>query len=308
MNGAGRRRAAASHFPSARSLAPAAALLLIAAATLGACNVSMERVTRLDQRTFDIAAGAQANLTVDTFNGHITVTAMAQATADVSVTAVGTGASKDIAQSALDSVNVAITQNGATLSVAATASGDGPPGGGRGADVDITLPPNVALTLTSSNGRIEATNVNGFVHARTSNGEIVTRAGRDLDLETSNGAITMSQPAGTIVAHTSNAAVDILNADSVVADVVSSNGPISLSGSLGAGDQHFQTSNGSLDLRLPPAQGFSITAQTINGAVRTDFPGVAVNGTSVSGTTGDGSARITAETSNGAISVTRLTP
>lgn len=283
-------------------------MLLAAASTLAACNVALEPVTRLDQRTFDIASGAQTSLTVGTFNGHITVTAMAQATADITVTAVGTGPSRDIAQQALDSVSVAMTQSGAALSVAVTTTGDGPVGGGRSADVDVILPPEASLTLTSSNGWIEATNVKGTVHARTSNGQIVTRAGHDLDLETSNGTITMSQPAGTLTAHTSNAAIDILNADSVVADVESSNGPLSFSGSLRAGDQSFRTSNGSLDLRLPPGQGFSLAAHTTNGAVRTDFPGLTVSGATASGTTGDGSARVTAETSNGALSVTRLTP
>lgn len=295
-------------FGLARAAAFAVVALLVALAALGACSVVGQRVTHVDHQVFDIAAGGHTDLTVATFNGHITVTAMGEGTADVTVTSFGSGPSTDIAQAALDSVNVRISQSVAAMNVTATPSGNGPAGGDRGADVDAILPPNASLTLTTSNGRIEAANVNGSVTATTSNGEIVSRAGHDLHLETSNGTITMSQPAGTVVAHTSNAAVDILNADGMVADVESSSGAISFSGSLGGGDQLFRTSNGSLDLRLPAGQGFSIAARSSNASVTTDFAGVIVNGASLSGTVGDGSARITAETSNGALSVLRLTP
>jgi DUF4097 and DUF4098 domain-containing protein YvlB len=282
--------------------------LAFATTALSACDAGMPRVTRNEHRTFEVPVGAHTDVAVGTFNGHINVTAVGEGKVDVSVTAYARARSTDIAQSALDMVAVKLEQGDGTVIVTAAPSGDGPAGSERGADVDVVLPRNSSLTLVTSNGRIEAINVQGYVLATTSNGEIVTRAGHDVHLESSNGSITMSKPQGAVVARTSNAAVDILDADRVSADVFTSNGAIAFSGTLAPGDHRFQTSNAGLSLRLPADQGFSIDGHTTNATATTDFAGLTAAAGSVSGTVGDGSARITAEASNGTLSVTRLAP
>jgi hypothetical protein len=291
----------------ARGTATALAVIL-AAAALSACNSGSSRAILHSHQSFDVAIGAHTELGVTTFDGHINVTAIGEGTIDVSVTAFGSGATQDAAKSAVDTVDVAITRAGEGLTVLATAKSDAPFGTRRGADVDVVLPPNSSLTLVTSNARIEAINVHGSVLATTSNAEIVARGGRDLHLQTSNGAVTMSEPAGTIQAITSNAAVDILNADRVLASLDTSNGTIAFSGSLAPGDHVFRTTNAALSLRLPGDQGFTVSATASNASVTSDFAGISASGASLAGTAGDGSANITAETSNGSISIARLKP
>jgi DUF4097 and DUF4098 domain-containing protein YvlB len=283
-------------------------ILALAASAVSACDAASPRVTRNDHRVFDVASGAHTDLAVETFNGHINVTAIGDGKIDVSVTAYASAHSREVAQAALASVTTTADRGDGTLFVRAQPSGDGPLGSERGADVDVVLPRNSSLTLVTSNGRIAAINVLGYIQAATSNGEIVSRGGHDLRLNTSNGAITATQPSGLFAAITRNAAVDILGASDVSADVFSSNGAIAFSGTLGGGEHTFRTSNASLSLRLPAAQGFTIDGHTTNALATTDFAGLAVDGPSISGTVGDGSARITAETSNASLSVTRLAP
>lgn len=293
---------------AARTRMAALAALAVAAVTLGGCNAVSHRATRLDHRAFPIAAGAHTTLSVTTFNGHVNVTAKDNGTADIALAAYATAGSDADAQAALATVTRSLTQSGDNLLVSAQAAGDGPLVSTRGADVDITLPPNADLTLVTSNGRIEAVNVNGRINAQTSNGEVVTRAGHDLQIQTSNASVTMTQPQGSIAVQTSNGAVDILDADGVVADVHSSNAELSFSGSLAAGEHTFRTSNGSLTLHFPPSQGFTLQAATSNADVSGDFSGIAASGSSLAGTTGDASAHVSADTSNGSLTVTRLVP
>jgi hypothetical protein len=283
-------------------------VLATAAAAVSACDATSPRVTSNDHRVFEVPIGAHTDLAVETFNGHINVTAVGDGKIDVSVTAYGRAQSREAAQAALASVTTDVDQGEGTLLVRAQPSGEGPVGSERGADVDVVLPRNSSLTLVTSNGRIAAINVRGSILAQTSNGEIVSRGGHDLRLFTSNGAITVSQPTGLLAVTTGNAAIDILDASGVSADVFTANGAIAFSGTLGRGDHTFRTSNASLSLRLPATQGFSIDARTTNAAATTDFAGLAVDGPSISGTVGDGTANITAETTNAGLAVARLAP
>jgi DUF4097 and DUF4098 domain-containing protein YvlB len=285
------------------SLLTLAGVLLVA---VPACNVATHRVIRTEHRTFSITG--HTDLVVNTFNGNVTVTAIGLGTADVSVTPHGTGLTEADAQAALDAITVTIHQAGTTLTITATTVGESPIGSSRGADVDVQIPADTAASVTSSNGRVQVINLDGTTTIRTSNGSATVRGGTGLDVETSNGSIELSVPTGTIAAHSSNAGVTVLDARNAVADVSTSNGPISFSGRLIAGPHSFATSNAGLALRLPVDQGFSITGTTSNASVTTDFSGLTAGSTSISGTNGDGSAQVTARTSNGPLSVTKLTP
>lgn len=296
-------------WPRAQSAAVVALALWVAlAAGIAACNPISRRVTRLDHQSYPVPNGGHTSLSVTTFNGRVSVTAAGEGKADVSVTAYGTGGGDADAQAALDAVKVSMSQAGERLVITAQPDGNGPLAATRGADIDVMLPPNSDVTLTTSNGRIEAVNVRGSIVAQTSNGEIVTRAGRNVQAETSNAAVTAVHPTGGLSVRTSNAAVDILNAEAVIADVRSSNAPISFSGSLAGGDHAFVTTNARIDLRLPVWQGFSVLDHGSDTTVTTDFSDLTAARGNLSGQTGDGRAAITVETSNAALSIRRLTP
>ena len=102
------------------------------------------------------------------------------------------------------------------------------------------------------------------VSGHTENGEIDLTLVHDVDVETSNGRITLDGVTGTIRVSTSN-------------------GRIEGSGLEGDGGIDASTSNGAIDLQLEVAQ--DVEARTSNGSIDLSVP--------------DGSYRVNAETSNG---------
>ncbi|MEA2623000.1 MAG: hypothetical protein QOH61_1910, partial [Chloroflexota bacterium] len=190
----------ATRQPHGGGPARAVATIALIAALLGlaGCSTVSQRITRVEHRSLDVPIGAHTDLSVVTFNGHVNVTAIGEGTADVSVTAFGRGLNKADAQTAADAVTVSIDEQPGALIVSAQPRPGTPAGATNGADVDVVLPPNSSLKLVSSNGRVEAINVRGSVVVSTSNGEVVTRGGKDILVETTNGTITMSGPAGSI--------------------------------------------------------------------------------------------------------------
>jgi DUF4097 and DUF4098 domain-containing protein YvlB len=281
-------------------------MLGVAAMLTGCSALGTESASRTEHQSFTVSDSAHTDLTVNTFNGNVTVVGMGEGSIDVTVTSRARGTSQDTAQAALDQIMVTITQDGSGVTVTAEPVGSSAPDG-LGADVDVTLPSDASLQLSSSNGRVEAVDVQGSITARTSNGSITTRDGHDLDLTTSNAAVTATSPAGRLAIHTTNASVDVLNAQAVAATVETSNGQLTFSGSLAPGDQQFHTSNAGISLQLPASQGFSLDGQTSNATVSSDFPLTAA-GSTISGQVGDGSARVSADTSNGTITVSTLVP
>jgi hypothetical protein len=284
------------------------AIVLLTAALLvvPACTAQTHRVIRTEHQTFAITG--HTDLVVNTFNGNVTVTAIGLGTADVSVTPHGTGFSDADANAALATIQVAVDQSGSTLTVTATSVGDAPVGSSRGADVDVQIPIDTAAAVTSSNGQVQVINVSGPTNIRTSNASATTRGGTGLEVETSNGPVTLSGPTGRISVQTSNAGIEVLDAHDGAAQMATSNGPITFSGNLAAGAHTFTTSNAGLSLRFPSDQGFSIDGSTSNGPATTNFPGLSTGSATITGTTGDGSAQISARTSNGPLSVTKLSP
>jgi DUF4097 and DUF4098 domain-containing protein YvlB len=74
------------------------------------------------------------------------------------------------------------------------------------------------------------------------------------------------------------------------------------------GDAEFATVNGSIVLALPAGTGADVDARTVNGDIQTDFP-LEVSGRlskrKLSGRIGGGGRRLSLETVNGSIELTR---
>jgi DUF4097 and DUF4098 domain-containing protein YvlB len=70
------------------------------------------------------------------------------------------------------------------------------------------------------------------------------------------------------------------------------------------GELKVETTNGSVDVRLPASAEFKVNAGTTNGKIQTDFP-VTVQGTfsskDLSGTVGGGGRELRVVTTNGTI-------
>jgi hypothetical protein len=156
---------------------------------------------------------------------------------------------------------------------------DGPRGGvlsraSWSADLRIQVPLGTDLDLSTSNGPIRVTGVEGGVQARSS-----------------NGAVTLQDVRGSVRAETSNGAVT----------VVLATGP-------GAGDAvTLRTSNGPINLHLAETANARLEARTSNGRITSELP-LEMQGrrqNEATGVLGQGEGRIELRTSNGAIRIHR---
>lgn len=142
-----------------------------------------------------------------------------------------------------------------------------------GCNVYLSLPSSLSLDLESSNGAITIVDAKG-----------------NADLWTSNGAITVKNHHGELNAKTSNGAI---NADVVLPK---------------NGDCILKTSNGAITLSIPDKTSAMMEASTSNGRVEIKNLSVTVikmEKTDFKGKMGNGEGNIELETSNGNVFIKR---
>lgn len=157
---------------------------------------------------------------------------------------------------------------------------------------EVRIPRQANLVLTTSNGLVCVTGVEGVVSARSSNGKVVCEdVAGSVKARTSNGTIVCRGISGPMEVRTSNGSirverVGVLEGEDSISCV---------------------TSNGSIELNLPEDCSFEIHATTSNGRVRTSFPIEQTdgrhNGKRLAGRVGNGGPRIELRSSNGSIRV-----
>lgn len=265
-------------------------IVLILLFGLTGCMVNFGSSQATETVTNSFSTGAQPAIIVETFNGRIDVQAGADGQVAVAVTKTGSGASQRAAEADLKNIDVQMTQNGDTIRVSIKRT-DNNSIGNSGARVDLTVPASAMLDLTTSNGKITSTGIQGDLTLVTSNGEIVVMGGRgSQDLTTSNGRIQLEAQSARVNARTSN-------------------GPISFTGELIDGKHSFETSNGSVDISLPADSQFDLNAHTSNGRVTSEFALQSSRGSEdneLVGTVGDNPAVfIQVQTSNGSITLSK---
>ncbi|HEY3760690.1 MAG TPA: protein kinase [Verrucomicrobiae bacterium] len=140
-------------------------------------------------------------------------------------------------------------------------------------DYTVQVPRGVKLDGVSSvNGRVTISNVNGSIKASTVNGATEVHGARsDLDVSTVNGRVSVD--------------LGVLGADQ---------------------DVTFTAVNGKIDATLPANADATVTASSINGSIASDFPELTVTkdfpvGRHLKGTLGKGGAGVKATVVNGAI-------
>ncbi|HEY3742683.1 MAG TPA: DUF4097 family beta strand repeat-containing protein [Bryobacteraceae bacterium] len=123
-----------------------------------------------------------------------------------------------------------------------------------------------------------------------------------------NGDVEIADIQGDATAHTVNGNVKINATESVEAHTVNGNIVATVSGPNANKTMGFHTVNGSIDLTLPGAASAAVSANTVNGAMSTDFP-ITVKGEfgnkSLAGTIGSGGPEIKMNTVNGSIRLHR---
>jgi hypothetical protein len=139
-------------------------------------------------------------------------------------------------------------------------------------DFTISVPSGVAFDGSTVNGEVTVSGLSSDVRVSTVNGGIEVASSGTVEAKTVNGSITAST------------------------------GAASWSGTL-----DFRTVNGSIRLTLPASAAAAVSAKTLNGDFRSDFPLTVEAGEwgpkQVSGSIGSGGGRLNLETVNGEIEI-----
>jgi DUF4097 and DUF4098 domain-containing protein YvlB len=165
---------------------------------------------------------------------------------------------------------------------------------GVSVDYEIRVPEGVNLGgISTVNGSVDISGPFGRVSAGTTNGGVhVENATGNMDLETTNGDVKAINVTGPIAAQTTNGSItlELMKLEDEV---------------------RAKTTNGSIKLRLSTAQDINATldAGTVNGSISFDIP-VTLQSLEKSrhhlrGQIGQGGPRISLETVNGSIHLTR---
>jgi len=204
----------------------------------------------------------------------------------------------------VDRIDYDVNQDGNTITV--TAEIDGGWFCNYGADITIITPTNTDVELDTSNGMISVKGIEGTGTLRTSNGMIALEDVKgDFDGSTSNGMVSVTDMEGTGFFRTSNGRTELQGVTGEF-DAETSNGLISFSGNLTAGgNNRLATSNGNVVVELLGTPSVSLDASTSNGDVTCELPIMATTTSDehLVGTIGDGEADLYIRTSNGDVTI-----
>jgi DUF4097 and DUF4098 domain-containing protein YvlB len=171
--------------------------------------------------------------------------------------------------------------------------------------------------------------VRGDVETRTQSADVDIRDVGRIDVESLSGDVTIQGVAGESLIHTvsgdiqlgtarGDVEIETVSGDIDLRDVVAkqvrthtTSGDVDFSGPiLPDGRYDYNTHSGEIRLSLPADVGAQLNVATFNGGIESDFPitlqaGAGHDNKRLSFTLGRGSARITAETFSGDITLTR---
>jgi len=268
------------HVRSARSMAGAAALV-IAAASLAACDVAVNtlhggnaRAEQVWARTYTLA-GAESSLDIVNVNGAITVEAVDGNTLEIKAHISVRGATEEAAQANLKQVEIAEETSSGAVRLEAKYPKEL---GRRGVEVTYTIraPRTAKLNLETVNGQVTVAGVLGGVKAETTNGSVVGRGlGNAVIAGTTNGEIKIQMAA------------------------------------LGGDGISLETTNGTIELKLPEDAKATVSARCVNGGISVSdlaFEKVG-EGTrrKLDGKINGGGSAVKLETVNGSIRVGKVT-
>ncbi len=248
--------------------------LVGAALALGGClEIPIHESTRTLAGSFDVTGAV--DLDVFTSNGRVTVRGVeGQTSVEVIATLRSRGGSLIDAANRVAQLVVEMIHDGNHVVLSYNASAH--PWDVRrysGVDFEITVPTTVDIEVNTSNGRIEVSDVIGILELDTSNGAIeVSDAVGEVNASTSNGTITVDTFEGVLDLGTSNGRIEMESVVGVV-DARTSNGRIAFFGTLVGGiDHRMVTSNGRIDVALHWDASLIIEARTSNASISTNLP------------------------------------
>jgi len=236
---------------------------------LSGTNVSATRV-----ETFGMEFEAPLSLDIDTSNGHVTVRGIAGIqTASVTVTLRSRGGTLEEAEDRLGRIVYRAAGAAPRISLQYRSNEqDDDVRRHSGVDFDVLVPIDSRVEVDTSNGAVSLEGIRGTMILDTSNGAIdVYNSTGTLIADTSNGRIEVIAFVGELQLDTSNGDVWIEDFAGTV-DAETSNGSVHFTGEPTAGGNRIRTSNGSITVRVPLRAAIAFDASTSSGRIRSGLP------------------------------------
>jgi hypothetical protein len=261
-----------------RGLATAGAVVLTAALAGCTVNVNTEGATAQETHTFKVAGTAQ--VTLDTFDGAIEVHSWDRAEVEVVV-------EKQAQDDAtLQQIVVEPSQQGDAITLRvrgpAASSTSGIQIGviySPGAKLRVAVPRTATLDLHSGDGSISVEDVTGTLVLKSGDGSITgLRLSGDVRASTDDGSIRLRETTGKVDAETLDGSVSITGQLTHLR-AKSGDGSVRVTvekGSALGDDWLVETTDGSVEVRLPDELAAEVDASTSDGAIRSSHRGITV--------------------------------
>ncbi len=162
------------------------------------------------------------------------------------------------------------------------------------------------VQISAASGSIEVGSVGGYVRVNSASGSIEIRDAKgDIKATAASGSIRIDRPGDRVEASSASGSVNINGANSdVKAHVIS--GPINVSGNPSSNRLwELKTVSGSVDIQVPRAASFLLSAEATSGDIRTSIPVVIEEHGkhSLRAHIGDSSGRVEVHTVSGGINI-----
>ena len=235
----------------------------------GAANVNASKV-----ETVELPFEAPVTLDVDTTNGEVTVQgAEGIETVSVTITLRSKGQTLEEAQDRVDRIVYLAEQAGNRITLRYRANEqEADVRRYSGVEFDVLVPIETRVEVETTNGAISIEAIDGTIRLDTSNGAIdVYDSSGSLTADTSNGRIEVVRFVGDLRLDTSNGELWLEQVIGSV-DAETSNGSVQYIGTPAPGSNRLRTSNGSITVRVPLDASILFDAETSSGRIRSSLP------------------------------------
>jgi hypothetical protein len=264
-------------------------LLCLLVVGVGCCiNIARAKYERTVQLSAPLSPGS--NFTAQTHNGSITIVGADITDCNVTATIVGRARTEEGAKKIAEKTTIKLIPSADKLTVRI----DKPKfrfSQSVSVSLDVTIPDNADLELTTHNGALVIKNITGRLNGTTHNGKITAElVSGAAELFTHNGSVICKEISGDAKLKTHNGGIKVYYSQAApsVCDI------------------SLITHNGGVELTTPKNFSGEVEASTHNGSINTELP-ITVKGKvsrkKLTGTIGTGQGKLYLETHNGSIKI-----
>ncbi len=264
-------------------------LLCLLVDGVGSCiNIARAKYERTVQLSAPLSPGS--NFSAQTHNGSITIAGADIADCNLTATIVGRARTEEAAKKIAEQTTIKLIPSANKLTVKI----DKPKfkfSQSVSVSLDVTIPDNADLELTTHNGALVIKNITGRLNGTTHNGKITAeQVSGAAELFTHNGSVACKEISGDAKLKTHNGGIKVYYSQAApsVCDI------------------SLITHNGGVELTTPKNFSGEVEASTHNGSINTELP-ITVKGKvskkRLTGTIGTGQGKLYLETHNGSIKI-----